>query len=323
MRHFICAVPAPRRTQPTRRHFIFAVPAPRRTQPTRRHFIALSLVVLVSGCSPASKPTSGAAPIPTIAPDPPKPPTTPKPTTPPKPTNPEPLERPSITKTTPAGDDVLSSSDQSTLRAGGLRVESYSSQTYYVLYEADPKLQITPLSAALGARRLGARVEPFTQDASASGSVDRGGEIATIAVAKQLQIMGWLVTLAQPAHMLKTANEQLANKAKTARAQPEGKITPTLAELKVSGSVRFTAVSKGDATVSALQGTVAFAAPDGQALSRREVAVEAKVPATEEPVISKRLEQATRAALKRFVRALASDKELARALVAYVKRLPR
>jgi hypothetical protein len=197
------------------------------------------------------------------------------------------------------------------LRAGGLRVESYRSETYYVLYDADPALEIAGLTAALGTRRLGARVESFAQSDS-PGSVQRGGEIVALAVAKQLQVMGWLVALARPETMLKGAPLPEHDKEATA-----------LAELQVSGRVRFATAARGAATVSELRGTITFARTDGETVFRRELAAEAKVLESEAPAFSQRAERATRDALKSFVRALCGHRDLATALIAFVKRAPK
>jgi hypothetical protein len=229
---------------------------------------------------------------------------------PPKPLPPVPprLEAAGEPKLAQAGDDETDGRGRTTLRAGALRVEAYQkSDGYYVRYATDPTLRIAGLSAALGKRRLGARVASFTQ-LDGAGSVQQGGQIVAVAVAQQLQASGWLVDLANPSAMQKAARELI----------PPADLSRALAELVVSGRIRFATSTTADVTVAAIDGQVAFA-EGPTAIVECKVAAEARIPASEVAAISQRLERATREALRSFVRLLFKRQDLASKLIAFVK----
>jgi hypothetical protein len=201
--------------------------------------------------------------------------------------------------------DVLAAAPRkrasATLRSGALRFETSQSDSYWITYEAESGLQIAGLQPALGKRKLGARVSPFTQK-SETGAIEHGGEIVALAVAAQLKRMGWIVDLASPEAMRKAARDII----------PGSDLSGVLAMLDVSGKVSFTARSEGDQVVARLEGSVSFG-------SRRVTAATTATEPLKGGPRSAALEKTSKTVLRAFVHKIIADQQLSASLLSLVK----
>jgi hypothetical protein len=180
-------------------------------------------------------------------------------------------------------------------RAGALRLVAKSRSRYELAYEPGTGPRLAALAKKLGGRPAEAQVTPFQSLAADPDAepIQRAGELVAIALALQLEQMGWRVELA--------LREQLAAGLRV----PDEKTAPASA-FRVSGRVRFQ-TTRAEAT---LRGTVIFA--HGAAVKR--VTTEARTPVKGDRKL------AAEAALRDFVARVVGAPGLDAALAALVPR---
>lgn len=180
-------------------------------------------------------------------------------------------------------------------RAGALRLAAKSRGSYELAYEPGAGPKLPALAKKLGGRPAEAHVTPFQTLAADPDAepIQRAGELVAIALALQLEQMGWRVELA--------LREQLA----AGLRLPERRIAPSSA-FRINGGIRFQ-TTRAEAT---LRGTVTFAR--GAAVKR--VAAEARAPVKGDRKL------AAEAALRDFVARVVGASGFDAALAALVTR---
>ncbi len=185
-------------------------------------------------------------------------------------------------------DEVEGKGDQ--LRAGGLGLGRR--------FEPRVGLRLPLLERRLAGRSLGAEVRPFASEAAGAEQepVDRAGELVALALALQLERLGWSVEV--------TGRELLAEGLRA----PAATGSSPAARFRISGAVGF-ATTPSEAR---LRGTVRFERESSAVTASLEVVTAA--PTGEAP--SRRRVLAAEAALAAFVARLLAEPELDRKLAA-------
>ena len=215
--------------------------------------------------------------------------------------------------------------DRPAMRAAGLRLKAFHAQDYYVSYKPDPELRIKKLDDVLAGRKLGAEVHPFVQTTSAYSAsgfdAERGAEIVVLAIARQLETMGWSVVVVPGPAMLESVELQ---------PSPTD-LGDVLARLVVMGEVRFVVSTqrRKDAyvTTARIASNVVFLVEDATApreLFAGDVEASAQVTGQQAAGRTKRARQAAEKVLGSFIHKLFTNPQLRKALVNEVrKRVPQ
>jgi len=202
-------------------------------------------------------------------------------------------------------------------RAGAVRLEAYRS-TNVVRIDADPSLVLRGVDEARGGRTLGAMVG-FTCRPVAGGAdhaeVPNSADSVTLAVARQLEILEWVVELAAHKKMAAYENKSAPE---TETDKPVGQTKQPLTRFTFEGEVKFwVAVAPGKAQAS-IEARVRVV-EGGKKIFDSTVRSSRALDSRQQPLVSKRVRMAQEGALSTFVRALFSSRELSQALVSSIR----
>ncbi len=196
------------------------------------------------------------------------------------------------------------------MRSGARRLRALYRRDYYAGYEPDSSLRLASLRRALEGRQPRAALRPFHQQPAApdedSFDVERAGEILAVAIARQLEELGWQVGLDADATVLPIATDEFP--AIDVRAHP--------LSFRISGRVRFwvgaARQEDGAAHQAHLDARVRIRAlrPDGpRTVYARALSAQAALTEQQEPVRGARARKAASLALKKWVGKLFVDLE--------------
>ena len=205
-------------------------------------------------------------------------------------------------------------------RAGARLVGAIRDQNYYVNYKPQAGLRLARLDSAVAGRSFAFEVMPFEQDDSQAlpggFHVERAGEIVSVAIALQLDRMGYQVGM-QLARALAPLQERLGDRFKIDLEAFGFKAT-------FSGDVLFFVTHAREnrhETTARMAVVVALAASKGaQSQVIYQPSMKDSEVATSETLAgaSDRARSAAAAVVQRFVKTLLGDPRLEQALVAYV-----
>jgi hypothetical protein len=182
------------------------------------------------------------------------------------------------------------------MRAGALRLPRALRAKYEIEFAPLTGLTLPLLDRARAGRKIGAEVKPFAQRPAGGDEqdVERGGEIVAIALAQQLEKLGWTVNVLDRAQLRRGLRI------------PQASLDGASLALRVEGSVLFALSERG----ARIDGEVRFLAGRSVVVARSS----RSAPLGSAPGRSARLRAAAEGALRAFVQAIVSDAALDRDL---------